>query len=171
MMKWSILALSCLAVSSTYAFSPVAQTPAGSGTVPSAESIDRSLRDIDSTAKHDVYDPLGGSNPPLTRNNNDQVWVPQVGRMDFVFMLRSLPFESFTSHISFFQSVLVPVETENQRPCVKWSEKTLFFPPTLFTRCLSMMKRSTLLYLPCLVVFAILWTPCCERLVMLGNTV
>jgi len=78
-MQWSTLALSLLTVSSVSAFSQIAPTSAGT---PSGlgETIDRSLRGVDLGAQHDVYDPLGGSRPPLTRNNNDQVWVPQRAR-------------------------------------------------------------------------------------------
>jgi porphobilinogen synthase len=77
-MKLSALALSLFTVSSVNAFSQIA--PSSAGTSGLGETIDRSLRGIDTTAKHDVYDPLGGSRPPLTRNNNDQVWVPQRAR-------------------------------------------------------------------------------------------
>jgi porphobilinogen synthase len=83
-MRLSAFALSFITLSTVSAFSPVAPSSAGSvGSVPSAELVDKSLRGIDSDAKHDVYDPLGGSRPPLTRNNNDQVWVPQVGGIPF----------------------------------------------------------------------------------------
>jgi hypothetical protein len=34
------------------------------------------LRGIDKDES--IFDPTGGDNPALTRNNNDQVWVPQV---------------------------------------------------------------------------------------------
>jgi len=37
--------------------------------------VDRSMRGMDDDA---TFDPTGGRNPALTRNNKDEVWVSQV---------------------------------------------------------------------------------------------
>jgi len=47
---------------------------------PSTETVDKTLVDTDEGAKHDVFDPLSGSEPALIRNNNNEVWVPQRAR-------------------------------------------------------------------------------------------
>ena len=47
-------------------------------TGPSTEPVDKTLAGIDDGAEHDVFDPLGGDAPALVRNNNEEVWVPQV---------------------------------------------------------------------------------------------
>lgn len=39
-------------------------------------SVDKTLQNVDADA--DTFDPTSGENPALTRNNNDEVWVPQV---------------------------------------------------------------------------------------------
>lgn len=41
-------------------------------------AIDRTLNGIDDEAKHEVFDPTVGERSALKRNNNDEVWVPQV---------------------------------------------------------------------------------------------
>ena len=45
---------------------------------PSTDPVDKSLNGIDTGVEYDVFDPLTGSKPALVRNNNDEVWVPQV---------------------------------------------------------------------------------------------
>ncbi len=87
-MKFSAALLATLA-SSAQAFSPssngrallatnVATDPAAVETGPSTDPVDKSLKGIDAAAEHDVFDPLGGDSPALVRNNNEEVWVPQV---------------------------------------------------------------------------------------------
>ena len=44
--------------------------------VGNTEPVDKSLKGIDSAES--VFDPTGGDNAALIRNNNDEVWVPQV---------------------------------------------------------------------------------------------
>ena len=87
-MKFSALLLSTL-VTAASAFSPsttgrvaltslnVATEPEVS-TGPSQEPVDKTLDGIDDGAKHEIFDPLEGDKPALIRNNNDEVWVPQV---------------------------------------------------------------------------------------------
>lgn len=62
-------------VNSAAAFSAVAPSSAKSSTG-NSEPVDRSMKGIDSDAN--TFDPTGGDSPALIRNNNDQVWVPQV---------------------------------------------------------------------------------------------
>ncbi len=88
-MKFSAILLATLA-SSANAFSPssngrailatnVATDPSVEVEAgPSTDPVDKSLKGIDAGAEHDVFDPLGGDAPALVRNNNDEVWVPQV---------------------------------------------------------------------------------------------
>ncbi len=84
-MKFSTILLATL-FSSSQAFAPnagagrfsalkVTESEVG---VPSSDVIDKSLDGIDAGAEHDVFDPLDGEQPALIRNNNDEVWVPQV---------------------------------------------------------------------------------------------
>jgi hypothetical protein len=40
------------------------------------DPVDKSLKGIDSDDT--VFDPTSGGSPALIRNNNDEVWVPQV---------------------------------------------------------------------------------------------
>lgn len=56
------------------AFSAVAPSNTGN-----TEPVDKSLTGIDSS--DDVFDPTGGDNSALIRNNNEEVWVPQVRNM------------------------------------------------------------------------------------------
>lgn len=73
------LLIAYLAASAS-AFSAVAPksgaAKAANGGAPDLDPIDRSLKGIDADAS--VFDPTTGENPALTRNNNDEVWVPQV---------------------------------------------------------------------------------------------
>lgn len=70
----TLLIISAFLASSANAFSAVAptskSTPATGG-----DAIDKTLQGIN---VGDEYDPTSGDSPPLTRNNLDQVWVPQV---------------------------------------------------------------------------------------------
>ena len=88
-MKFSAIFLTTL-LSTASAFSPsvafngraataryVATDPETS-TGPSTDPVDKTLAGIDDAAEHDVFDPHAGSEPALTRNNNDEVWVSQV---------------------------------------------------------------------------------------------
>lgn len=87
-MKFSAIFLTTL-LSTASAFSPsvafngraataryVATDPETS-TGPSTDPVDKTLAGIDDAAEHDVFDPHAGSEPALTRNNNDEVWVSQ----------------------------------------------------------------------------------------------
>ena len=55
------------------AFSAVVPTNGGASV--GTDAIDKSMRGIDAEGS---FDPTEGDNSALTRNNNDQVWVPQV---------------------------------------------------------------------------------------------
>lgn len=55
----------------------------------SSDAVDRSLKGIDDAADHSVFDPLTGSRPALIRNNNEEVWVPQV-TSTYMLLLYSL---------------------------------------------------------------------------------
>ena len=59
------------------AFTAVAPSSVGSALrmTDSPDPIDRSLRGIDAEGS---FDPVAGDNAALIRNNNDEVWVPQV---------------------------------------------------------------------------------------------
>jgi hypothetical protein len=65
------LLIASLAASAS-AFSAVAPKSSAAKT----GSVDKTLHNVDADA--DVFDPTSGENPALTRNNNDEVWVPQV---------------------------------------------------------------------------------------------
>jgi ABC-type transport system substrate-binding protein len=41
-----------------------------------SSSVDKTLHGVD--ADPNVFDPTSGENPAVTRNNKDEVWVPQV---------------------------------------------------------------------------------------------
>ena len=68
------LAIAAALIGSANAFSAVA--PNGNA----AAAVDHSLKGIDDGAAHDVFDPTAGDNAALTRNNKDDVWVPQRAR-------------------------------------------------------------------------------------------
>ena len=71
----AILFLASSAITAS-AFSAVAPKTSVETSAPkSSDPIDRSMRGIDDGS---AFDPLEGENPALIRNNNDQVWVPQV---------------------------------------------------------------------------------------------
>lgn len=71
-------ALLMLTVGRVSAFSAVAppkvDTSVSAGG--NSEPVDRSMKGIDSDAA--TFDPTTGNAPALTRNNKDEVWVPQV---------------------------------------------------------------------------------------------
>lgn len=91
-MKFSAILLTTLAsLSTSSAFTPsssnngralfttnvnVATADAAAAAGPSTEPVDKTLKGIDTA--DDTFDPLGGDSPALIRNNNDEVWVPQV---------------------------------------------------------------------------------------------
>jgi len=56
----------------TRATTQIASTP-----IANPEAIDHTLKGVDDDAAHDVFDPTEGSNPAVSRNNNDEVWVRQ----------------------------------------------------------------------------------------------
>jgi hypothetical protein len=80
-MKFSAAILIASLVGAASAFSPVSLSSTRAATslfdAGSPEPVDRSLKGIDSDAS--VFDPTSGENPALIRNNNDEVWVSQVG--------------------------------------------------------------------------------------------
>lgn len=57
------------------AFSAVAPASSGASTG-NTDPVDRSMRGIDKA--EGTFDPTAGENAALKRNNQDQVWVPQV---------------------------------------------------------------------------------------------
>lgn len=72
-------------VNNACAFSAVAPSSAASATG-NPEPVDRSLIGIDSDP--DTFDPTSGESPALIRNNNDQVWVPQVCKRNEEHVIR-----------------------------------------------------------------------------------
>lgn len=74
-MKFSTALILASMASAASAFSAVAPSNSGAS-LGNTEPVDRSLRGIDSDES--TFDPTDGDNAALTRNNNDQVWVPQV---------------------------------------------------------------------------------------------
>ena len=81
-MKFSAILLTTLA-SAASAFSPssngrtIFTNNVATDSIVEAGAVDKTLQGIDGDAKGD-FDPLGGDSPALIRNNNDEVWVPQV---------------------------------------------------------------------------------------------
>ena len=100
-MKFTATTLSVLSILSvTGAFTPSSSFSSSHNTLkvvsdPSTEeetfapvaagAIDKSLKGIDDSAEHDVFDPLSGDKPALIRNNNEEVWVPQVRMYCLIF--------------------------------------------------------------------------------------
>lgn len=78
-MKFSCVLLTAL-FATTNAFAPAksAFRTTSLNLEPSQDPVDKTLNGIDDGAEHDVFDPLSGAQPALIRNNNDEVWVPQV---------------------------------------------------------------------------------------------
>jgi hypothetical protein len=75
-MKFVSAALILASVTGTAsAFSAVAPSSTGKATG-NPGPVDKSMRGIDKDES--TFDPTGGESPALIRNNNDQVWVPQV---------------------------------------------------------------------------------------------
>jgi hypothetical protein len=74
-MKFFSAAILFATVSNVAAFSAVAPSATGS-TTGNPDPVDKSMRGIDKEPS--TFDPTAGENPALTRNNIDQVWVPQV---------------------------------------------------------------------------------------------
>ena len=82
-MKFSAILITALA-STANAFAPSTNgralftTNLAAESGPSQDPVDKTLKGIDDGADYDIFDPLGGAAPALIRNNNDEVWVPQV---------------------------------------------------------------------------------------------
>ena len=74
-MKFFSAAILLATVSNVAAFSAVAPSSAGAATG-NPDPVDKSMRGIDKEPS--TFDPTAGDSPALKRNNNDQVWVPQV---------------------------------------------------------------------------------------------
>ena len=72
-MKLSTALVLASMVNTASAFSAVSPSTSATG---NTEAIDRSLKGIDTDET--VFDPTEGKSPALIRNNNDEVWVPQV---------------------------------------------------------------------------------------------
>ena len=68
-MKFLSAALFLSSLVATDAFSAVAPK----STTPNLETVDKSMPNKDSP-----FDPTSGDSSALKRNNNDEVWVPQV---------------------------------------------------------------------------------------------
>jgi hypothetical protein len=73
-MKFCTSLILAAMVNTATAFSAVAPSNVGN-----IEPVDKSLKGIDSDES--TFDPTTGGNAALTRNNNDEVWVPQVSIM------------------------------------------------------------------------------------------
>ena len=73
-MKFSAALILASFFSTASAFSAVAPSSNGAATG-NPDPVDKSMKGIDAEG---TFDPTGGENPALIRNNNDQVWVPQV---------------------------------------------------------------------------------------------
>lgn len=72
-MKLLLPALTFLSLSaSVAAFSQIVKPPKAG----MASSVDKTMEGIDDSPS--VYDPTGGSEPPLTKNNKGEVWNQQV---------------------------------------------------------------------------------------------
>lgn len=84
-MKFSAILFASL-VAASYGFSPVMKSkPSTSLFVePTSGPVDKTMEGIDSDPN--TFDPTGGANPALTRNNKGEVWNLQVSRcyVDFV---------------------------------------------------------------------------------------
>lgn len=123
-------ALLLLTVGQASAFSavapPKASSPVSAGG--SSEPVDRSMKGIDSDAA--AFDPTSGDTPALSRNNKDQVWVPQVRDCNNLAPIsQCIPNESPLLTCSFYSSknhsVPALVATESLPPSAAWSVKTL----------------------------------------------
>lgn len=73
-MKFSVPLLLASFISAASAFSAVA--PSNGAATGTPAPVDKTMRGIDS--EEATFDPTTGDNPALQRNNNDEVWVPQV---------------------------------------------------------------------------------------------
>jgi hypothetical protein len=121
------LLIASLATSAS-AFSAVAPKSA----VAKAGSVDKTLQSVDADAN--VFDPTSGENPALTRNNNDEVWVPQVcnaTRTTYTTLHYDALHYTATPVaitnallLSILYSELVLVATASPRLCVAWFGKT-----------------------------------------------
>jgi hypothetical protein len=116
------LLIASLATSAS-AFSAVAPKSA----VAKAGSVDKTLQSVDADAN--VFDPTSGENPALTRNNNDEVWVPQVrnatrGRATLHCTTLPVAITNALLLSILYYSELGLVATANPRLCVAWFAKT-----------------------------------------------
>jgi len=79
------------------------------------ESIDRAMRDMDEDAS--AFDPTSGSKPALTRNNLDEVWVPQRARPRRNrknAAMRSMVRENIVTPSNFIYPLFIHEESVNQ---------------------------------------------------------
>lgn len=76
-MKFTTALILASMASTASAFSAVAPSSSGAS-LGNTDPVDKSLRGID--GDDSTFDPTEGDNAALTRNNNDQVWVPQRAR-------------------------------------------------------------------------------------------
>jgi hypothetical protein len=84
-MKFSAILFASL-VAASYGFSPIMKSKTSTSLFvePTSGPVDKTMKGIDSDPN--TFDPTGGANPALTRNNKGEVWNLQVSRrcMDFV---------------------------------------------------------------------------------------
>jgi hypothetical protein len=73
-MKFSTALVLASLVHTASAFSAAAPASNGAATG-TPDPVEKSMRGIDTD---DAFDPTGGDSPAVSRNNNDEVWVPQV---------------------------------------------------------------------------------------------
>lgn len=76
-MKFTTALILASMATTASAFSAVAPSSSGAS-LGNTDPVDKSLRGID--GDDSTFDPTEGDNAALTRNNNDQVWVPQRAR-------------------------------------------------------------------------------------------
>jgi len=76
-MKFSAIFLASLATTAC-AFTPAARSMPRTALFQSSDPVDKTMKGID--GDDSVFDPTGGPNPALTRNNNDEVWNQQRAR-------------------------------------------------------------------------------------------
>jgi hypothetical protein len=154
------VALLLLTVGQVSGFSAVAPPKTSASVASGSQPIDRTMKGIDAD---NAFDPTEGESSAVKRNNNDEVWVQQVG----LYLLGACVSEitSIGSHqldLTVFlysarqqHSVLVLVGTGSRQLSVVWYEKTLSHRQTLFNRCSFTTKTSTKTLHPCRVVSVI----------------
>lgn len=149
-MKFTTLLLAVLAKAS-HAFSPMMESKIGTKlfVLPPSDPVDKTMRGIDSDDS--TFDPTGGENPALARNNKGEVWNKQVSIRHTQFVKRVPSKYQGLGNVDkneyLFLTLLILLFIFHSRERVPDAIASLLLYEVWFANAWSLLPTSSILYL------------------------